>query len=143
MVRHTAFELPQAVRRLRRCWTEGGRRRPDTRGGTAPRGATHEGLIRAGAPLLARDGGLVWLGPEAARVSPGSPRLFLGTDKAGTPVFALDLPPKFELEGSLIEGVGEFADFRQGAARMPAMDANCASTARSLFLWHGSHGYCA
>ena len=99
--------------------------------------------MRDGAPLIARDGGLVWMGPEAARVSPGSPRLFLGEDKTGAPVFALDLPPRFELDGSLIEGIGEFTDFRQGAARMPAMDANCASTARSLFLWHGSHGFCA
>ena len=100
-------------------------------------------LLRDGAPLIARDGGLVWMGPEVARVSPGSPRLFLGEDKTGAPVFAVDLPPKFELEGSLIEGIGEFADFRQGAARLPAMDANCASTARSLFLWHGSHAHCA
>lgn len=100
-------------------------------------------LLRDGSPLLARDGGLVWMGPEAAQVSPGSPRLFLGEDKAGAPVFAVELPAKFELDGSLIEGIGEFTDFRQGTARMPAMDANCASTARSLFLWHSSHGFCA
>ncbi|MGA1344230.1 MAG: NAD(+) diphosphatase [Hyphomonas sp.] len=100
-------------------------------------------ILRDGAPLVARDGGLIWMGPEVARVSPGSPRLFLGEDKTGAPVFAINLPPKFELEGSLIEGIGTFADFRQAAARMPAMDANCASTARSLFLWHGAHGYCA
>lgn len=100
-------------------------------------------LMRDGIPLVARDGGLVWMGPEAARVAPGALRLFLGEDKTGTPVFALELPAKFDLAGSLIEGVGDFADFRQAAARMPAMDANCASTARSLFLWHGSHAYCA
>jgi NAD+ diphosphatase len=100
-------------------------------------------LLREGVPLIGRDGGLVWMGPEAARVAPGAPRLFLGEDKQGAPVFALDLPAKFSLDGSLIDGIGEFTDFRQGAARMPAMDANCASTARSLFLWHGSHGFCA
>ena len=100
-------------------------------------------ILRDGSPLIARDGGLVWMGPEVARVSPGSPRLFLGEDKTGAPVFAVELPPKFELDGSLIEGIGEFTDFRQAAARLPAMDANCASTARSLFLWHGSHGHCA
>jgi NAD+ diphosphatase len=100
-------------------------------------------LLRDGAPLIGRDGGLVWMGPETDRVSPGSPRLFLGEDKAGAPVFAVELPAKFELAGSLIEGIGEFTDFRQAAARLPAMDANCASTARSLFLWHASHGYCA
>jgi NAD+ diphosphatase len=100
-------------------------------------------ILRDGAPLVARDGGLIWMGPEVARVSPGSPRLFLGEDKTGAPVFAINLPPKFELEGSLIEGIGTFADFRQAAAQMPLMDANCASTARSLFLWHAAHGYCA
>jgi NAD+ diphosphatase len=100
-------------------------------------------MLRNGEPLIAKDGGAVWMGPEADRVSPGSPRLFLGEDKSGAPVFAMDLPSKFELEGSLIEGIGSFADFRQATARMPAMDANCASTARSLFLWHASHGYCA
>lgn len=100
-------------------------------------------VLRDGAPLVARDGGLVWMGPEISRVAPGSPRLFLGEDKAGAPVFAVDLPPRFELAGTLIEGIGEFTDFRQAAARMPDMDANCASTARSLFLWHASHGFCA
>jgi len=100
-------------------------------------------ILRDGAPLVARDGGLIWMGPEVARVSPGSPRLFLGEDRTGAPVFAINLPPKFELEGSLIEGIGTFADFRQAAGQMPLMDANCASTARSLFLWHAAHGYCA
>jgi NAD+ diphosphatase len=100
-------------------------------------------VIRDGAPLIARDGGLVWMGPEAVRIAAGSPRLFLGEDKAGAPVFAVELPAAFSLDGSLIEGIGEFLDFRQAAARLPEMDANCASTARSLFLWHASHRYCA
>lgn len=100
-------------------------------------------LLRAGEPFIARDGGLYWFGPEALRVSPGSPRLFLGEDKSGAPVFALDLPAKFDVASSLIAGAGEFLDFRQASARMPDMDANCASTARSLFLWHQSHRYCA
>ncbi|MBY9065375.1 NAD(+) diphosphatase [Hyphomonas sp. WL0036] len=100
-------------------------------------------LLKAGEPFVTAEGGLYWFGPEALRVSPGSPRLFLGEDKAGAPIFALDLPPKFDLAGSLIAGAGEFSDFRQAAAGMAAMDANCASTARSLFLWHQSHRYCA
>lgn len=99
--------------------------------------------LRAGEPFVAREGGLYWFGPEALRISPGSPRLFLGQDKAGTPIFALELPEKFDLANSLIAGAGDFEDFRQAAARMPEMDANCASTARSLFLWHHSHSYCA
>lgn len=100
-------------------------------------------LMRAGEPFLTRDGNLYWFGPEALRIAAGSPRLFLGEDKAGAPVFALSLPARFDIAGSLIEGAGEFSDFRQAAARMAAMDANCASTARSLFLWHESHRFCA
>jgi hypothetical protein len=42
--------------------------------------------------LTTRDGGLVWMGPETERISPGSPRLFLGEDKAGAPVFAVEHP---------------------------------------------------
>ena len=102
-------------------------------------------LMRNGEPFVhfGRDSGLVWLGPEAARVSPGSPRLFLGEDKAGAPVFALDLPQGFDLDASLIAGTGEFRDFRAAAASIPDMDANCSSTARSIFMWHQSHRFCS
>ena len=102
-------------------------------------------LMRKGEPFVypGRESGLVWLGPEAARVSPGSPRIFLGEDSTGTPVFALDLPEHFDLDTSLIAGTGEFRDFRAAAASIPAMDANCASTARSIFMWHQSHRFCS
>ena len=102
-------------------------------------------LMRNGEPFVhpGRNSGLVWMGPEAARISPGSPRLFLGEDKAGTPVFAIDLPERFALDGSLIEGAGEFLDFRAAAGSIPEMDANCASTARSIFMWHQSHRFCS
>ena len=102
-------------------------------------------LMRNGDPFVhfGRESGLVWLGPEAARLSPGSPRLFLGEDSAGAPVFAISLPEHFDLDGSLIAGTGEFRDFRAAAGSIPAMDANCASTARSIFLWHLSHRFCS
>lgn len=100
-------------------------------------------LIRDGEPFCTADGTLSWFGPEALRLSPGSPRVFLGKDKAGAPVFAMELPAQFDLSKSLIAGTGEFCEFRQAAARLPAMDANCASTARSLFMWHKSHRFCA
>ncbi len=100
-------------------------------------------LLRDGSPFAGTDGGLVWMGPEVSRVAPNSPRIFLGEDKSGAPVFALDLPKQFELQNSLIAGAGEFIDFRAAAARMGDLDANCASTARSIFLWHASHGFCA
>jgi NAD+ diphosphatase len=102
-------------------------------------------VMRKGEPFVlpGRESGLVWLGPEVARVSPGSPRLFLGEDKNGTPVFAVNLPDNFALDESLLAGAGEFRDFRVAAASIPDMDANCASTARSIFMWHQSHRYCS
>lgn len=100
-------------------------------------------LMRSGEPFMAGDGGLYWFGPEILRLAENCPRLFLGQDRQDTPVFAICLEDSFRLQGSLIEGAGEFVDFRQAAARLPAMDANCASTARSLFMWHASHGYCS
>ncbi len=100
-------------------------------------------LIQQGLPLVGPSGGLVWLGPEAAKVAPDAKRLFLGLDKQGTPVFALDVGGRFELENSLIAGTGEFQDFRMCLYRMPELEANLASTARSLFEWHKSHRFCA
>ena len=102
-------------------------------------------VMRNGEPFVhfGRESGLVWLGPEAARVSPGSPRIFLGEDSAGAPVFAIDLPERFDPEASLLAGMGEFRDFRAAAASIPPMDANCASTARSVFLWQQSHRFCS
>lgn len=100
-------------------------------------------LMQGGLPLVTRDHGLVWLGPEVAKLAPDAEPLFLGTDKKGTPVFAVEMPGGFDVEASLIAGTGEFTDFRQCLANMPELDANLASTARSLFEWHRSHRFCA
>ncbi|WP_290845774.1 NUDIX-like domain-containing protein [Henriciella sp.] len=100
-------------------------------------------LMQGGLPLLAKDGGLVWLGPEAAQLAPGSEPLFLGLDKNETPVFAVEMPGDFDVEASLIAGTGEFTDFRQAMGLMSEMEANLASTARSLFEWHRSHRFCS
>ncbi len=66
-----------------------------------------------------------------------------GEDKAGAPVFAIDAPVDFGLDGSLLEGAGDFEEMRAAAAIMPPFDANAAATARSLFEWHRRHGFCA
>ncbi|MEE2877771.1 MAG: NAD(+) diphosphatase [Pseudomonadota bacterium] len=100
-------------------------------------------ILQGGLPLVGPNGGLVWLGPEAAKLAPDAEPLFLGVDKAGTPVFALEMPGNFDLNTSLIAGTGDFQDFRMCLASMPEMDANLASTARSLFEWHRSHRFCA
>lgn len=101
-------------------------------------------LMQKGQPLVAANGqNLVWLGPEVARLSPQEERLFLGKDKAGAPIFAINLGPSFKLEGSLLQGTGDFTDMRAAASGLSPMEANLASTARSILEWHRSHRFCS
>ncbi len=101
-------------------------------------------LMQGGQPLLEPSGtSLVWLGPEVARLQPQAEQLFLGVDKAGAPIFAVSMGRDFKLEGSLIEGTGEFSDMRAAASGLDLMQANLASTARSILEWHRSHRFCS
>lgn len=99
-------------------------------------------LMQAGEPFLT-DEGLVWLGPQAAGLSSDATRLFLGEDKTGAPIFALGMPKDWRLDTSPIAGLGEFRDMRAAIPSLSPMEANCASTARSLFEWHVRHGFCS
>ncbi|MDJ0922135.1 MAG: NAD(+) diphosphatase [Henriciella sp.] len=101
-------------------------------------------LLQNGAPLVEHSGqSLVWLGPEVAKLSPPGDRIFMGKDKAGSPIFAVEMPEAFGLESSLIAGTGAFSDMRAAAAGLPELQSNLAATARSLFEWHRSHSYCS
>ncbi len=100
-------------------------------------------VAQIGAPPGSKPRNLVWLGPEVAKLAPLGERLFLGKDKAGTPIFAVDMPATFNIEGSLVEGLGAFEDMRAAAATLPAMQANLAATARSILEWHNSHRFCS
>ncbi|MEL7108935.1 MAG: NAD(+) diphosphatase, partial [Pseudomonadota bacterium] len=101
-------------------------------------------LMQKGAPLVQMSGqNLVWLGPEFARLDGLEERVFLGVDKAGAPIFAVSMAPSFKLEGSLLQGSGEFTDMRAAASGLSPMEANLASTARSLLEWHHSHQFCS
>lgn len=100
-------------------------------------------LMQSGAPLLQNAGGLLWLGSQASALPKISQQLFLGLDKAGAAIFAIEMDETFNLETSPIAGLGEFTDPRAAFGRLNAMEANLASTARSLFEWHRTHGYCA
>jgi NAD+ diphosphatase len=101
-------------------------------------------LMHKGLPLVDNSGqSLVWLGPEAARLTPQVERVFLGLDKVGAPIFAINMDERFKLEGSLIEGTGEFTDMRAAASSLSAMQGNLASTARSILEWHRSHRFCS
>lgn len=100
-------------------------------------------LMQDGAPLLQGNGGLLWLGPQAGALPSIAERLFLGVDKEGAAIFALDMKAQFNLDASPIAGLGEFTDARGAFSTLGELEANLASTARSLFLWHASHRFCA
>ena len=101
-------------------------------------------LMQKGQPLVASNGqSLLWLGPEAERLSPQGESIFLGQDTAGAPIFVASMDPSFKLEGSLLQGAGEFTDMRAAAGGLTPMEANLASTARSLLEWHRNHPFCA
>ena len=101
-------------------------------------------LMRDGLPLMEVSGqALVWLGPEVQRLGGHDERVFLGKDKAGAPIFAVQMPKTFRLEGSLLEGAGTFTDMRAAASSLPLMQSNLASTARSILEWHRSHRFCS
>jgi len=114
-----------------------------------------------GKPLYAgqRRDALGWLGfghPALARVR--APELFLGMT-AGGPRFACDISdwqpvdadpdqaraffdPSEQFHPAL-PADWPFAELRSGMALLAAEDAELAATARALFNWHASHGYCA
>ncbi len=86
---------------------------------------------------------ILWLGAQAAMLSPKATRLFLGETDTGSPVFALDLPASFSLDASPIAGLGVFEDFRAAASGFSLFEGGAAATARALFEWHRAHGFCA
>lgn len=100
-------------------------------------------VMQDGAPLLQANGSLLWLGGQAGALDQIAMRAFLGVDKAGAAIFALDMSERFNIDTSPIAGLGEFADARAAFSMLGAMEGNLASTARSLFEWHRSHGHCA
>jgi NAD+ diphosphatase len=138
-----------AHRRTDKAWLEAALKNPDVlifllRDGLPclegkPTGRT----LRPGETVSAPGRSLFWMGPEAVKLSSEARVLFMGEDKRGTPVFAFDLPSSFDLDQSLIAGACAFEDMRAAAALLPALESNLAATARSLALWHDSHGYCS
>lgn len=104
-------------------------------------------LMRDGLPLVA--GGqpngpseVIWLGAQAAMLSPKAHRLFLGQTETNEPVFALDLPASFSLDNSPIAGLGVFPDLRTALSGMSPFDAGVVATARAMFEWRQRHLHC-
>lgn len=115
-------------------------------------------LMKNGSPLMEGESGpplaagarpemkprpLVWLGANAARFADGAMRIFMGKDKNGTPIFALNLPGNFSLAGTMLDGAGNFEDMRAAGASLPLLESNLVSTARSISEWHVNHMYCS
>ncbi len=106
-------------------------------------------VMKEGLPLIEGSQGqqgprpILWLGAQAAMLSPKAVRVFLGLTEKADPVFAIELPASFSLSSSPIAGLGVFEDFRAAATGLSPTDASAAATARALFEWHRRHGHCA
>lgn len=99
--------------------------------------------FQRGNPLMQDHGGLVWLGPNAAQLPGRTGEVFLGLDRQAAPIFAISLGDGFRLDASPLAGLGAFEEPRAAFSRMGPLEANLASTARSIFEWHRTHGFCA
>lgn len=114
----------------------------------AEQGANPEALalvIWGGKPLVEdhADGPrLQWLGLAAARSVAGREEVFLGFWK-GAPVFAVEAQGEADPTDGALKGLGAFPEMREAAAMLSGADAAMAGGARSLFEWHGRHGFCA
>jgi NAD+ diphosphatase len=101
-------------------------------------------LMQDGKPLVENSGqNLVWLGPEVAQIGPLEEHVFLGLDLASAPIFAVNIGAAFQLDGSLLQGTGDFADMRAAATTLTPMESNLAATARSILEWHRAHPFCS
>lgn len=101
-------------------------------------------LLQDGRPLIEHSGqNLVWLGPEYAQLKHLEEVVFLGLDRASAPIFGINIGGAFNLDGSLLQGSGEFTDMRSAASTLTPLEANLAATARSILEWHRSHPFCS
>lgn len=84
--------------------------------------------------------GLASLGPDhpLCATAPGAP-IFLGLIGA-RPILALDLP---EIAPETLPEGAELADLRALLPRLDPRASELAATARGLFVWHQTHGFCA
>jgi len=84
-----------------------------------------------------------WLGTHTRAALGGGPLTFLGEDSSGAPLFALDIPERFDVAASPIADLGTFEDMRAAAAQLSAGDIAMLGCAKALFEWHARHGFCA
>ncbi len=114
--------------------------------------------IWRGKPLLVGGARLGWVGRAASVLRHAAPgQLFLGTDPV--PRFAADVsrwePPALDRAAlAMFNDMSEqhfpglpadhlFCDLRARMTDLPPPEATLAATARALFNWHRTHGFCA
>ncbi|RYH02192.1 NAD(+) diphosphatase [Salipiger sp. IMCC34102] len=114
-------------------------------------------LLWRGKPLI-RDGALVRCSPEDPMLRDAGPLRLLLAREEGRAIWAADLsdwtPP--DADGATPDGFSdtsvqshpeapgaEFRELRLAMTELGRADAELAATARSLFHWHASHGFCA
>lgn len=68
--------------------------------------------------------------------------IYLGQNN-NNPLFAIELLSNFDIQNSVLNGLGEFAELRQVMMRISHDDLAILGLARSLFDWHKRHRYCA
>ena len=100
---------------------------------------------------------LVWLPSDHSLLAQATAEIFLGMH-GETALFAADVSrwhpseniaaeggffdANLQTHPDLPQGAG-FADLRGVMTQLSALDADCAATAKALFTWHDSHGFCA
>ncbi|WP_417808734.1 NAD(+) diphosphatase [Thioclava sp.] len=136
------------------------RRDPLVLGGMRAKSDTRILPIWRGRPLITPEG-LGLLAPDHALFDAlAGPEIFLGglTGEPAGAFFARDVSAH-DLDGSLPEGAAffdaseqhhpslpdsyRFAELRGAMARLDALEGELAATARSMFEWHRTHGFCA
>ncbi len=110
-----------------------------------------------GKPLTSADGA-GWLGAGHAVLASGGAQVFLGVHPQG-PYFAQDvsawepgpgtdmpgaafLDPTVQKHPDVPDDLG-FRELRGVMANLPPLDAELVATAKALFGWHVSHGFCS
>ncbi|MGR3468416.1 MAG: NAD(+) diphosphatase [Shimia sp.] len=112
-----------------------------------------------GKPLLsAKTGSLMRIAPKHPALRDAAPLLLIGEDESGTLICAASLDA-WNPEGQDTTTLGaffdpseqvhpdipgaHFAELRGCMTRLSPRDAEIAATARGLFEWHRTHGFCA
>jgi NAD+ diphosphatase len=103
-------------------------------------------LMRGGEPFVTASGPVepCWLGPELWALLPRSaPWVFLTGGDGRPATFAVDAGPRFDLNQSVLQGLGVFRDLRSLLPVLTPLDAELVGLGKAMLEWHRTHGYCA